>query len=517
MIPEIFHRIWFGHNPIPAQYERYWQAWQRQYPHYQFKTWRDADIDASFMLAGQIKKAQGMARKADLARYEILLQAGGIYLDCDMMPYQYLDWHALDSDFIVCNETPSRDYCSIGMIASSKNNDILQHAVQVLLTTAINLQPPNIETGPHFFAKALHAGPHKMLPVAAFYPYLGDEPYSAILSRDSSKTFGIHVWGGSWFDEAQVIEKASALIRHGDLVEVNLLGQKVNPILQKSLLEFTALTQSARTSLLAAANHPVFNSTYTLNSAFEYEFSKCAFFLAESVPDTQVWQIGAADGILVDPLRALLVNFDPPAVLLEPNPYLFTQLQKNLANNHNATLLNMALGAANGTVNLHAVNMAKAAAAHLPDWVAGISSFYTDRNALGGLTIDAALTAKIQDCVENIAVDMIALGDLVEQRQQRHPDIVVIDVEGMDVEIVNLLLAASIKPRILQFEIQCVPAAEIAAITKQLDADYIQFNFANDRVCYRQDFFKEYCDHLYIHYGIPTFYKQIIRDLVKCE
>ena len=516
MIPEIFHRIWFGDKPIPAQYERYWQAWQRQYPHYQFITWRDADIDSSFSLHALIQTAEGMARKADIARYEILLKQGGIYLDCDMMPYHYLDWHSLDSDFIVCNETLAKEYCSIGMIASSKNNIILQQAVKQLQLTKINLQPPNIETGPYFFAKALQAGPHKMLPVAAFYPYLGNEPYSAILSRDLSKTFGIHVWGGSWFDEAQIIEKAGTLIRHGDLAELNSLGAKGSDNLKKSLLEFTRLTQSARASLLAAANHPVFVSSFTLDSTFECEFLKCAFFLLETETQADVWQIGAADGILVDPLRALLINFDPRAYLFEPNPFLFARLKSNLANNKNATLLNMALGKSNGTLNLNTVNLEKAAAADLPDWVAGISSFYVDRNALGGLTIDETLTKKIQACTEKVSVEMIDVSALLKKTGNRHPAIVVIDVEGMDAEIVALLLDAGVRPRIVQFEIQCLPPQEIVSITKRLEGEYIQFNFGNDRVAYHKDFFKQYCDYIYIHYGIPTYYKQILRDLVKC-
>jgi mannosyltransferase OCH1-like enzyme len=36
-----------------------------------------------------------MSRKADVARYEILLRRGGIYLDCEMMPYQHLDFSSL--------------------------------------------------------------------------------------------------------------------------------------------------------------------------------------------------------------------------------------------------------------------------------------------------------------------------------------------------------------------------------------------------------------------------------------
>ena len=107
MIPKLIHRIWFGQNPIAPAYENYWLAWQRQHPDYTFKTWRDSDIDKSFRTQRKIAEAEGMARKADIARYEILHKHGGIYLDCDVMPYDYLDWQKLKSDLVVCNEADS--------------------------------------------------------------------------------------------------------------------------------------------------------------------------------------------------------------------------------------------------------------------------------------------------------------------------------------------------------------------------------------------------------------------------
>jgi len=41
-------------------------------------------------------------------------------------------------------------------------------------------------------------GEYLRLPSDAFYPYLYDEPYSRILFKDLSRTYGIHIWGGSW-------------------------------------------------------------------------------------------------------------------------------------------------------------------------------------------------------------------------------------------------------------------------------------------------------------------------------
>ena len=51
-----------------------------------------------------------------------------------------------------------------------------------------------------------------------------------------------------------------------------------------------------------------------------FELLKVACWAFEKKSELVVWQIGAADGILVDPIRPLMVRFNPVSVLLEPNP-----------------------------------------------------------------------------------------------------------------------------------------------------------------------------------------------------
>ena len=79
----MFHRIWLSDplNPkqIPPKYEANWSAWRRQFPGEEFRTWTNADIDAFPSVSRLVHDAQGMARKADILRYAILHEWGGVY------------------------------------------------------------------------------------------------------------------------------------------------------------------------------------------------------------------------------------------------------------------------------------------------------------------------------------------------------------------------------------------------------------------------------------------------------
>lgn len=506
MIPKIIHRIWFGNAPIPTAYENYWAAWQRQLPDYGFRTWRDSDIASLVASREKIAEAEGMARKADIARYDILFNHGGIYLDCDIMPFQYFDVDITGPELIACNEVDSDDICSIGFIASPPRHDVLGWAIRQLAGRALNLKPPPSDTGPKFFRQALSQGAFKKIPKASFYPYLWNEPFSAIFERDISRTFGIHVWGSSWYNETQMLKKAMRRLEQGDVEEAEKIVAGYGSEAACVIKDTCQSARAARLASLSAAKHKAPGSAPNISNKAFFEFLKVGLYLLSKEPNSLVWQIGAADGILTDPLRPLLVNFDMPSVLVEPNPYLFESLTRNYAANKNAKLVNAAFNHTSGTLLLNAVNPSKSREKKLPDWVRGISSAYSDRNAIGGLTIDEATTRSISECIEAIDVKTVGVDCLLEFNKGRHPEIVVIDAEGMDFIIVEAIVRSGVRPLILQIEMQCLPADERNRLNQLLANEYITIRFGADMVAYRKDLFSSYCDHLYVENGISAIY-----------
>lgn len=509
MIPKIFHRIWFGEKQIPSDYEQFWEAWQRQFPHYTFITWRDQDLEKLPLSSRKFIETQNPVTQADIARLEILYRFGGIYLDCDMIPYHYFDSSQFTSSLVVCNEIKSDEYCSTCFIAAEPDHPVLKWAIEEIIKRPLGLAPPNHETGPYFFKEALMHGTYQKLPTECFYPYLYNEPLSATIERSLSKTYGIHIWEADWFGEEQNFRKVLQRLEKGDIEETRHLLSKLPYPVATLIEDFCQSIQHTREEMLQTFKHPISVNFHHHTVFTPFDFLKISFFLLEQDPDAVVWQIGAADGILADPLRPLLINFDPFSILLEPNPYLFEMLKQNYANNKNVKLIPAALGTAKGRLTLNAINPSKAKGKALPDWVIGISSTFKDKNPIGGLNADPVTTQLINECLETIEVNAIDVFDLLQESQGRHPAILVIDVEGLEYSLLSAIFSASIKPSIIYYEIQCMPPSEIKMLENQLKEDYVLINLINDTIGYRRDFFMQYCDYLFIQYGKPTIYSEV--------
>lgn len=516
-IPGLFHRIWFGPAPVPEKYQAWWSAWQRQYPEFEFRTWRDADIASLGITEEKIREADGYARKADIARYEILLKFGGVYVDCDMQPCQRYDFENEDAELIVCNETSDKRYCSIGFIAAKKGHPVFRDAIENILATQLNQSPANKETGPWLFGRVLEGHECKQLPSIAFYPYHYDESFSAIYKRSLQATYGIHFWAGSYLDASQKISGVSDALRALNLNELGKLASELSSPDKEAIRQFVDCTRAARQSVVDCALLPLWGSLPQVQENQPFELQKILNFLLEDQPDTVIWQVGAADGILVDPLRASMILHNPKAVLFEPNPCLFEKLEKNYSRNDQAQLVPCALAARSGQITLNAIEPEVARSLDLPDWVDGISSVYSDRNAIGGKTIGPELTAEIQKCIRRIEVQALTIEQARSISVHDDPDVLIIDVEGMDAEVIHAALDHGIKPNVIQFETQCLPTHEADSLEQRLEREYTIIRFGNDSIALRHDFLVRYANELYVEHGVPTIFNDRISAVLLSE
>ena len=511
----MFHRIWFGNSSIPDAYESYWGAWQRQFPHCRFKTWTDKDIPQLCRTRDLITSAEGFARKADIARYEILLKFGGVYLDCDVMPYQYFDADEMVSKLTVCNEDNSESYCSIGFIAAPAGEKLFDELIDHISRVSLNQLPPNIETGPHLFGRALAKHDHRKLKSHTFYPYHYTEPYSAISSRSLQGTFGIHVWGGSWLKPESQLERFRGFIDRGDISASLEVSQKCSSA-ESSASVLLAKRAVAISELRAAAIDSALRAD--LSELIEFHLAdkcldllKTAFSLLSKNEKSLVWQFGAADGVLVDPIRPAIINFDPHAVLIEPNPYMFARLNNNYAKNKNVKLLNLAYSNEGEDLVIHCINPTKVAEHSLPDWVMGLSSVHSDKNAIGGISVNSSTHQKILSCIEDILVKTVCLKSLLKIHNGIQPSIVVIDVEGLDFTIVNDIIQYGLRPQIIQFEVQCMHSDEQKKLLDLLGAEYLIVPRENDWIAYRIDFIVEYSKDIFVQFGYPGPFKKFLQ------
>ncbi|MFT8732689.1 MAG: glycosyltransferase [Acetobacter fabarum] len=507
-----FHRIWFGDKKIPHAYEAFWQAWQRQHPSCEFITWTDKDLEKLTISYEKLKSFSSPVSRADLARYEILYQHGGIYIDCDMMPYNHMDLEDITKQLTICNEDGSEEYCSIGFIAAPPGHALFHDLIQHIIHTDIDETKPNITTGPHLFGRYLKKHPHKRLPTAAFYPYQYNQPFSSIFAKNLDATYGIHVWGGGWLSPEVKKERIIALIKSGDVEEARKLADMLDGIdeLKNIIHGIHRHREQTLTSVMAIEQNVNFNDS----DAKLFEISKVLHWIFKNYPDKVIWQIGAADGVLVDPIRNVMINANPHALLLEPNPYMFAFLAENYKNNTNTNIIQRAYSLDKQKLTLNAINPQKVKEAGLPGWVLGISSVYNDKNAIGGLGgTDEQTTRKIHTCIEKIEVDVVGFDELLAISNAVPPDVLIIDAEGMDKIIIDDIFAHNCRPMVMHFEIQCMEPSNIQELVATLNDQYFLLQFGNDVSAYRKDVLMEYAKSIYVENGFQTIFQPGINVL----
>ena len=83
-IPKNMHFIWIGNNQIPSTYIQYIQSWIMHHQDWTFYLWNDNNLP-TLINKELFEHVNTYAQKADILRYEILYQYGGIYIDCDFL------------------------------------------------------------------------------------------------------------------------------------------------------------------------------------------------------------------------------------------------------------------------------------------------------------------------------------------------------------------------------------------------------------------------------------------------
>jgi len=236
-----------------------------------------------------------------------------------------------------------------------------------------------------------------------------------------------------------------------------------------------------------------------------FEFGKVAAWLLDRDGGHMVWRIGASEGMPVDPLRPVMVNYDPPAVLLEPDAHRFAALERGYRNNRNAMFLPFGYGTGEGRV--YAVDPITVAAAGLPQTV-GASPVRNGKKGINGKT------SMIQgsSCIEKTAVPVVTYQDMLA-KTGRAADILVVDAGGMGRAIILDILGHGASPMVLHFETRRLDADEQHALLAAVEGDYVVLRFGDAMTAYRIDVIKDYARALYIEHGMPTIYSAGLKML----
>ena len=130
MIPKILHQIWIGPNKIPDHIKRYCEIASEKFHDYEYKFWTNDNIphmpDLCVAQMARYEKRKQYALQADILRYYLLNEYGGIYLDADFICNKRFDV-LIKKNFFCVNPNRNGFHVCNGVFACLPQNPILSN------------------------------------------------------------------------------------------------------------------------------------------------------------------------------------------------------------------------------------------------------------------------------------------------------------------------------------------------------------------------------------------------------
>jgi len=201
-IPRIFHRIWLGDRPMPADFKAFGRSWTRLHPGWKMKLWTEANMPP---LANRwaFDHSRSFAGKSNLLRYEILLRFGGVYIDTDFECLRNLEpligdlecfaGHHRDETF----EHGAYAVVSTALLGAVPGHPFVRDLVEEAeanMREVINDTPVSLyQTGPVFLTAVIQRHPEvRVFLPEVFYPYGPRERWRR--HERFPKAYAVHHW-----------------------------------------------------------------------------------------------------------------------------------------------------------------------------------------------------------------------------------------------------------------------------------------------------------------------------------
>ena len=219
-----------------------------------------------------------------------------------------------------------------------------------------------------------------------------------------------------------------------------------------------------------------FGSAPIFDLAVQHLMLKCG-------PAVRFVQVGANDGLGDgDPLRRYVLKHEWQGILVEPQPEVFTALQRTYAGLESRLIFeNAAISNQGGTISLYrGKDTFRDGAVALNSTVASL-----DRDVVA-----RQLNMRPED-MEEVRVPTIGLDGLLEKHGWSSFEILQIDTEGHDWQVLQTLSFTNARPLLIQFEHGHLSPQDLGAMTAYLNAhEYLVYfgGHQSDSVGFQRDF-----------------------------
>jgi GT2 family glycosyltransferase len=204
-IPKIIHQIWIGNKPAPTNFMN---TWKQKHPHseYEYIFWNEKEISKRGLQLACVKQINDMSEingKADIIRWEILHQYGGVFLDADSIciePFDDLLLEAPNGFAGYENEVVRKGLVATGTMAFPPRHPLCRAAINWILSNDVSVERTGNRAwktvGPGLLTRMLETGLYPEVKVFPSYYFLPVH-HSGLTYRGHSKVYAYQEWGST--------------------------------------------------------------------------------------------------------------------------------------------------------------------------------------------------------------------------------------------------------------------------------------------------------------------------------
>jgi len=200
VIPRVFHQIWVGPNPFPAEFKAYQDTWSGKNPGWELRFWTEENLPADLSKPACYEQDRVPAERSDLIRLELLLRFGGIYVDTDFECLRPLEELLNDVRFFTASLKDDGNRVNNAIFGSQPGHPLLEQAIREARPQEKGETFDKTASGSLFFDRIVKSHPDvTIFPAAWFYPTSPGE---------RSAAYGVHHSARSWKDAGEWRETA---------------------------------------------------------------------------------------------------------------------------------------------------------------------------------------------------------------------------------------------------------------------------------------------------------------------
>jgi GT2 family glycosyltransferase len=201
-IPKIIHQLWIGNKPAPI---KFMNTWKEKNPDFEYIFWNEEEFknrNFNFKCQEKIDSMEEINGKADIMRWEILYEYGGVFLDADSICIEPIDNELMDKKCFAGweQEEVRKGLIATGTMGFPKNHPLVKEAIEWILNNETNqskgFMMAWMSVGPGMLTRMYNTGKFNDLYIFPSYTFLPIH-LTGFEYKGHGKIYAYQAWGST--------------------------------------------------------------------------------------------------------------------------------------------------------------------------------------------------------------------------------------------------------------------------------------------------------------------------------